>query len=323
MPRPILKKTGGPSSSGPRPTARFISPPESEGEEDLSSSVSTNWQTNSHVVEPPSSDSQNAKSDRKSSPSFGKKKGGFVAAGRKKRHVIVRRQSSRASQSSSGAGQSIATVQLSSEKAPPTFSSKQSPFQENFSPSLDRSKSSKKRNTLQTSGSKRNPPRKPSAPREVNTTSLDESRERNVSSSGTGPSTQLRRIENLQNEVVRSEDLTAEELKGIEMQRTLLAEANSRVKKESRTANNLVATSEGFRVLHRSRRPQSDVKVQQKGLDTVQLLNHETKGTASLAPTLTAATGGVNLGDVGAAPTELWFHFSKGQRQRTRLWRHI
>ncbi len=302
MPHPILKKTRGPSSSGPRPTARFISPPESEGEADLSSSVSTNSQTNPHVVESPSSDSQNAKSDRKSSPSFGKKKGGFVAASRKKRHVIVRRQSSQTSQSSPEAGQSIATVQSSSEKAPPTFS-EQSPFQENFSPSPDRSKSPKKRNTLQTSGSKRNPPRKPSAPREVNTASLDESGERDVSSGGPSPSTQLRQIENLQNKVVRSEDLTAEELEDIEMQRTLLAEANSRVKKESRTANTLVATSEGFRILHRSLRPQSDVKVQQKGLDAVQLLDHETKGTASLAPTLTAATGKVNLGDVGAAPT--------------------
>ncbi|KAI0805035.1 hypothetical protein GGR55DRAFT_295216 [Xylaria sp. FL0064] len=33
-PRPILKRPRGPSSSGPRPTARFASPPESEREED-------------------------------------------------------------------------------------------------------------------------------------------------------------------------------------------------------------------------------------------------------------------------------------------------
>ena len=74
MPHPILKKTRGPSMGGPRPTARFISPPESDGEADHSSSVSTNSQTNSHVVvEPPSPDSQNVKFDKKSSPS-GKKK---------------------------------------------------------------------------------------------------------------------------------------------------------------------------------------------------------------------------------------------------------
>jgi hypothetical protein len=307
MPHPILKKTRGPSTSGPRPTARFISPPESEGEADPSSSVSTNSQTNSHVVvEPPSPDSQNAKFERKSSPSFGKKKGTFVASARKKRPVIVRRQSSQISQSSTEAVPSIATVQSSSEKTPPTFSEQsrnppQSRFQENFSPSPDRSKSSKKRNTLRASDSKRNPPRKPNAPREGNTAPLDESGETATSSGDPGPSTQLRRIENQQNEVVCPEDLSAEELEEIEVQRTLLEEANARVKKESRTANSLPATSEGFQVLHRSLRPQSDGNVQQKGLDAVQLLDRETKGTASLAPTLTAATGHVNLGDVGTA----------------------
>lgn len=215
--------------------------------------------------------------------------------------MIVKRQSSQISQPSSEAGPSIATVQSSSRKTPPTFS-EQSPFRENFSPSPNRSKSPKKRNTLQTSDSKRNPPRKPSAPREVNTASLDESGERDVSSGDPGPSTPLRRIENLQNEVVRSEDLTAE-LEEIEVQRTLLAEANSRVKKESRTTNRLVATSESAPVLYRSLRPQSDVEVQQKAWMPLQLLDHETKGAASLAPTLTAATGKINLGDVGAAPT--------------------
>jgi len=309
MPHPILKKTRGPSTSGPRPTARFISPPESESEADPSSSVSTNSQTNSHVVvEPPSPDSQNVKFDRKASPSLGKKKGGFVASARKKRPVILRRQSSQTSQSSTEAVPSIAAVQSSSEKTPPTFSEQsrnppQSRFQENFSPSPDRSKSPKKRNTLRAVDSKRNPPRKPSAHREGNTTPLDESGGRAVSSGDPGPSTQLRRIENLQDEGVPVEHLTVEELEEIEVQRTLLAEANARVKKESRNANPLPTTSDGFRVLHRSLRPQSDGKVQRKALDAVQLLDHETKGTASLAPTLTAATGQVNLGDVGGAPT--------------------
>jgi hypothetical protein len=87
----------------------------------------------------------------------------------------------------------------------------------------------------------------------VNTASLDESGERDFSSGDPGPSTPLRRIENLQNEVVRSEDLTAK-LEEIEVQGTLLAEANSRVKKESRTTNPLVATSESARVLYRSLR---------------------------------------------------------------------
>jgi hypothetical protein len=310
MPHPILKKTRGPSTSGPRQTARFISPPESEGEADPSSSVSTNSQTNSHVVvEPPSPDSQNAKFERKSSPSLGKKKGGFVASGRKKRPVIVKRQSSQTSQSSTEAVPSIATVQSSSEKTPPTFSEPsrnppKSRFQENFSPSPDRSKSPKKRNRLRASDSKRSPPGKLAAPREGKVARSGEIGERAVSSGDPGPSSQLRRIENLQDEVVPPEDLAAEELEEIEVQRTLLAEANARVKKDSRTVPSaLPPTSDGFRVLHRSLRPQSDGKVEQKGLGAVQLLDHETKGTASLAPTLADATGQVDLGKVGATAT--------------------
>ncbi|ODA78744.1 hypothetical protein RJ55_06127 [Drechmeria coniospora] len=38
---PILKKTKGPTSSGPRPTARFVSPPESADEDGFRSSAST------------------------------------------------------------------------------------------------------------------------------------------------------------------------------------------------------------------------------------------------------------------------------------------
>jgi hypothetical protein len=49
VPHPILKKSRGPSSTGPRPTARFISPHDSENEDDNSVSP------NSHVVvQPPS-----------------------------------------------------------------------------------------------------------------------------------------------------------------------------------------------------------------------------------------------------------------------------
>jgi hypothetical protein len=310
MPHPILKKTRGPSTSGPRPTARFISPPESEGEADPSSSVSTNSQTNSHVVvEPPSPDSQNVKSDRKSSPPS-KKKGPFLASGRKKRPVIVRRQSSQTSQSAVEAVPSIATVQSSAGRTPPNVSEQsrnapQSRFQENFSPSPDRSKSPKKRNTLRVLDSKRTPPRNADVTRAGTAgkaSRSDELGERVSSSGDPGPSTQLRRIENLESEGGPAEDLTAEGLEEIEVQRTLLAEASARVKKGSRTAATaLPQTSDGFRILHRALRPQSEGKADQKALSAVQLLDHETKGTASLAPTLADATGQVNLGNVGVA----------------------
>jgi len=307
MPHPILKKTRGPSASGPRPTARFISPPESDGEADPSSSVSINSQTNSHVVvEPPSPDSQNVKFDKKTSPS-NKKKGGFTASARKKRPVIVRRQSSQTSQSSTEAVPSIASVQSSIGRTPPAVLEQsrnppQSRFRENFSPPPDRSKSPKKRNTLRVSDSKRTPPRNAGVTREENASRSEESGER-TSSGDPGPSTQLRRIENLQTEDVPAEEVTAEELEEIEVQRTILAEANARLKNASHTAANPLpsATNDGFRVLHRTLRPHSEGSMEQKPLSAVQLLDHETKGTASLAPTLTDATGQVNLGNVGTA----------------------
>jgi hypothetical protein len=287
---------------GPRPTARFISPPESDGEADHSSSVSTNSQTNSHVVvEPPSPDSQNVKFDKKSSPS-GKKKGAFVASGRKKRPVIVRRQNSQTSQSSSETVPTIVAVQSSSGRAAPSISDNppQSRFQENFTLSPDRSKSPKKRNTLRVSDSRRTPPRNADVSSAGKSSPSDEFGERNSSSGDPGPSTQLRRIENLQSEKVHSKDLTAEGLEEIEVQRTLLVEANAHVTRETRRGP-LPATSDGFRVLHSALRPQSEGEVDQKSLGAVQLLDHETKGKASLAPTLTDATGQVNLGNVGVA----------------------
>lgn len=101
MPPPILKKTRGPSGNGPRPTARFISPPVSEDE---------SGNTNKHVVvqspsPPPEQTStidektEREKADRKLMPAPTSKK--FVAtASKKKRPVVVRRQSSQTSQSS-------------------------------------------------------------------------------------------------------------------------------------------------------------------------------------------------------------------------------
>ncbi|RAL68502.1 hypothetical protein DID88_007230 [Monilinia fructigena] len=87
MPPPILKKTRGPSGNGPRPTARFISPAASEDESSNSGS------TNKHVV------IEKEKVDRRMMPAPSSKK--FVAsASKKKRPVVVRRQSSQTSQSS-------------------------------------------------------------------------------------------------------------------------------------------------------------------------------------------------------------------------------
>ncbi|KAF4632812.1 hypothetical protein G7Y89_g5310 [Cudoniella acicularis] len=146
MPPPILKKTRGPSSTGPRPTARFISPHESEKETDPDSSVGSN----SHViVQPPSPEGENTRLERKAAGA-GRKKPGFVASSgaKKKRPVIVRRQNSQTSQSSTESGKltdSGGSVQSPAQKTPPSISasatarlkkSAPSKFQENFSPTF-------------------------------------------------------------------------------------------------------------------------------------------------------------------------------------------
>jgi hypothetical protein len=316
MPHPILKKSRGPSASGPRPTARFISPHESEADSDPTSSISPN----SHVVvQPPSPDSQSLKSDNKSTAAHAKKKGGFVAsnsAKKKTRPVIVRRQSSQTSQSStegairaSEIGQSSAPIQSSSERTPPTFSTQtqshdkqnaQSRFQENFSPSPDRGASSSKspKTKSRTLDPKRLSPRKSSTrPRKERTGATETLEQTIVSTGNPGPSTQLPRVEDLQASPVSTEGLTPKELEKLEMRQTLLEEANARKKSKSNPQVVLPTTSEGFQVLHSSLRSRSDGNHGPDAMGAMRMLPHDVKSNASLAPTLAAATGQIDLGD--------------------------
>ncbi|QSZ37092.1 hypothetical protein DSL72_009184 [Monilinia vaccinii-corymbosi] len=115
MPPPILKKTRGPSGNGPRPTARFISPAASEDES------SNSGNTNRHVVvqspSPPLEQTstidekiEKEKVERKLMLAPASKK--FVAsASKKKRPVVVRRPSSQISQSSHESAARIAAGQ--------------------------------------------------------------------------------------------------------------------------------------------------------------------------------------------------------------------
>lgn len=83
MPPPILKKSRGPSSTGPRPTARFISPHTSEEEDAVETSPTTSL--GAHVVvrppTPPTPVSQVPKEEEKAEMSTRsrKKSHGFVA----------------------------------------------------------------------------------------------------------------------------------------------------------------------------------------------------------------------------------------------------
>jgi hypothetical protein len=117
-----------------------------------------------------------------------------------------------------------------------------------------------------------------------------------VSTGDPGPSTQLHRVENLEAPSAPSKELTPNEIEELEMQRILLEEANRRLKKSKSTPQIVPpATSEGFQILHSSLRSRSDGNYESDGMGAMRMLPHEIKSTASLAPTLTAATGQIDL----------------------------
>lgn len=225
MPHPILKKPRGPSRTGERPTARFVSPQHSSPETEKETELDLPVESNSHVVvQPPTPDAENMKVDRKLPVSAGgKKKSGVVASSAKKRPAFPRRQSSQSSaESSHHAG--------SSQRAPPTTSAQKrvpskppvsSKFQENFSPATRTPPNAQKREVAsKESDAKRNSKPKPSIQRGESSKSQQ---------ADTGPSRQrLRPTENSQD---APQPLTGEELKELELQKALLNMA-----KNSRTA---------------------------------------------------------------------------------------
>ncbi|CZS91793.1 uncharacterized protein RAG0_02326 [Rhynchosporium agropyri] len=296
MPHPILKKTRGPSTSGLRPTARFISPHESEHEDYQDSSVSPN----SHVVvQPPSPDARDGKSDRKAT-STARRKTGFSAstkATKKKRPVIVRRQSSQNSQSSADTATReaepahVASAGPTSLDVPPARVV--SRFQENFTPSPEKSTSSHMPKKKRTPDSKRSSSRKSPNGKGRATSSKAEA---SVSNGDPGPSSQLRRVENLQEEE-EMEELTPEELGELELQRIMLAEANARFHRKKA----LEGSSEAGERQTSSEMPRSKSlgTLETSGVDAMRLVQHDPKGTPSLASTLTDATGQLAFGEVG------------------------
>ncbi|KAK8008855.1 hypothetical protein PG991_011406 [Apiospora marii] len=104
-PHPILKKPRGPSTSGPRPTARFVSPPgsEDEGDGQPGPGPSSSRKKTTTEKEPESQAPPATKGERKKSTSTApKKKTTFVASTARRRPAMPRRQSS---QSSAGAAE--------------------------------------------------------------------------------------------------------------------------------------------------------------------------------------------------------------------------
>jgi hypothetical protein len=278
MPHPILKKTRGPSTTGPRPTARFISPHESEDDPGNPPC------SNSHVVvQPPSPDRAQAKPEKK--VTSGKKGRGYVSAPAVKRPVIFRRKSSHSSTESPA--RSVETVSSgleSSLEAPtPTYpeaasnrSKQQSKFLENFSPANRLPSPSRGKHI----DSKRLSPRSPQKDRAGASLKTPESTliDRRRTSDG---------------------DLVARELEARE------AEAG-----KARTAPGAPP-----------RRSQSDMFQGSQQRDArdgnaTRYLSSDTKSSASIAPTLAAATGQVAaVNEGGSAARRPGLKADKGKRR--------
>ena len=315
MPPPILKKTRGPSATGPRPTARFISPPDSEGGTGATSSASPN----SHmIVEGPSPNSGSSKADKKPSPVTAGKKKGFVAstAANKKRPTVVRRPSSQTSQSSMDSTsktfdvpQHVTPNRLSSEKPPLTSSAQTescgtgntpSKFQE---ASLSSSGHSRKRQSGKHGSSRRTSQRRPSAGVRNIPNGVGEESAREVAQLGEpDPSTKLLSVKNGQ--VSLENPGPEEELEQVEAQQMLLVGANSSIEKlpENRAQSipSVSSTGEEGQMVHLPRPPRSrsDETQRPQDLSAMRLLPPEAKSTASLAPTLAGAAGQLEIGDI-------------------------
>ncbi|KAF7865277.1 hypothetical protein EAF04_006254 [Stromatinia cepivora] len=290
MPPPILKKTRGPSGNGPRPTARFISPAASEDE---------SGSTNKHVVvqsSPPPLEQtstidekiEKEKVDRKLMPAPASKK--FVAlASKKKRPVVVRRQSSQTSQSSNDSAARLAGGQGQQNRnlgRPPPLSvqpTRNQNTQENVVPA---------RST--TSPTKRNPS-KLAAPTRSGSRKLASTREEIVEVEPAEPARPAQPAPSNDLQTLVNNEVPAHVVSGAEfkVQRMLLDNA--------KTASILPP---------RPPSPDSQASITSKNSSNGKppgyrktsgkhFLQQQSKGMVSSAPTLTDATGHLDLGSGG------------------------
>ncbi|KAJ2895284.1 hypothetical protein MKZ38_006723 [Zalerion maritima] len=111
-PHPILKKTRGPSSSGPRPTARFISPHESAEEDEVdTNNPSVETIAGAVEVRQPVRSPSTSKSEKKKGTPTGIKKQIAVSSASKRRPQLARRTGS---QSSGGSAEGNNTIRSGS-----------------------------------------------------------------------------------------------------------------------------------------------------------------------------------------------------------------
>ncbi|KAM3083886.1 hypothetical protein ACMFMG_002006 [Clarireedia jacksonii] len=310
MPHPILKKTRGPSGTGPRPTARFISPAVSEDE---SNQPESSGSTNGHVAvrspsPPGQAGSKNEKAekaekiDKKLAVVGPNKKFVASSAAKKKRPVIVRRQSSQTSQSSNDSG----------TKPPDSTQTKVLGRPPPLTGQLNRSTNMQENSVLPTrsttSPTKRSVSK--SGPRSGSHKPLETTREELPSAADSHneelePPRQPKDLQAVGNNQLTLDTVSEEDFKLQKMldndNKTATILPPGPPSPDSQTSNASM-NSNGSRI--REHREFSGKK----------LLQHQSKGLVSLAPTLTAVTGQLDLGSnlPGATPAGSPEKTSKG-----------
>ncbi|PQE15769.1 DUF1752 domain protein [Rutstroemia sp. NJR-2017a BBW] len=285
MPHPILKKTRGPSGNGPRPTARFISPAVSEDE---SNQPESSGSTNREQAGPKNERVEKVeKTDKKLVVVGPNKKFVASSAAKKKRPVIVRRQSSQTSQTSqssndSGTKPPDSTQSKALGRPPPLTGqpSRSTNLNENTVLPVRSSISPTKR-SVSKSGS-RSGSHKP-----LETTREEVPSVADNNSQEFEPPRQSKDLRVLANTQLTLDTVSEEDFK---LQRMLDEDKKTATilppgppSPDSQSSNTSI-NSNGSRIR------------EHREFSGKQLLQHQSKGSASLAPTLTAALGQLDLG---------------------------
>lgn len=262
MPHPILKKSQGPSNTGPRPTARFVSPHDSEDEKENEEIISQNEHV---IIRPPTpeikeeQESQNLLKVPQISTNRKRGKGHVVAtvAGRR-RPAIVRRKSS----------------QSAGEEQEPRENPEKKPSNQDKQPTA-----------LDTRGLG-NSLNKGSSGGAIQTSKLLGGKPTSSGSAGPGPSTmkakENTRISSQAEGELDESEPNEEEWEEFEVQKLLLAEASARMKRGRPSGGN-------SQILRQNLRSMSLSNLRLAGEPS------DTKGKASIAPRYEDATGEINM----------------------------
>lgn len=304
MPHPILKKTRGPSTNGPRPTARFISPQEtprispgaSESDENEYFDAEESSPNDHVIIRPPTPEWHDTEEEGSGSGTInGKSKRklqiAVAAARNKRRPSLARRKSSQSSTNSdtitkapvgkkAPTGKNLGGVLrhnlISQAQAKPAESRPKAAVKPHISAAHSNAPSIAKNRTG--SGSQQK--------------SDFKGKNSEASTSRAPQSSRLRQTDN------GREPLTEEELHELNLQQTLLDEANAGLRRSKKEAKELSEsrTSQGFQVAHKSLRSKSTSDAGgAQNLAALALHPKHLKNSPSLAPSHEAATGTLDL----------------------------